>query len=178
MRLKFTPRTLALYVAALMLLLVAGVGYANQRAQAGPSDGQDMYRMAAISGDGHVTHSVLLSQEARTMPNTTPVAGQTACIQGDASQFAAQLVLSGTPAGTAPTLAVVLQHSIDNGLSWNTVHSFTVINATVTPAAQLVSFSDVAASTAITFGDCFRVQYTWGGSGTVVANVGVQMISK
>lgn len=162
----------------LVALLVGGsLLSAHFAVDAAPAP-KEQYRAAAIDAGGYVQHAVLLDDAAYTMANTTPVNGGAVCIAGDASQFAAELTLSGTMTGTAPTLAVVLQHSIDGGLHWNTVNTFTTINATVTPASQYVSFSDVPASTAVTWGDCFRARYTFGGTGTVVANVGLHLIGK
>jgi Tfp pilus assembly protein PilV len=172
--------TLNRALAVLMVLVIVGsLGVAQYRAaNAGPAQPQEQWAIAAIDDNGHVDHRVLLSAESRTMADTTPVNGSTVCIEGDADQFAAQLTLSGTMAGTAPTLDVVLQHSIDGGTNWITVNDFTDINATVTPASQYVSWSDVPASTAVTFGDCYRARYTFGGTGTVTANVGVALIAK
>ena len=168
------------YVGALLAILILGVGLLGTqlRADAGPAQPETMYRAAAITGDGRIQKAVLLEQEVRTMANTTPVNGSTVCIQGDASQFAAQLVNGAAMGGTAPTLDVVLQHSIDGGANWITLNDFTDINATVTPASQYVSWSDVPASTAVTFGDCYRVRYTFGGTGTVTADFGVNLIGK
>lgn len=167
-----------LNVTILALLIVASLGLVQMRADAGPAQPQEQFAIAAINDGGHVDRRVLLTSGTFTMANTTPVNGNTVCIQGDAKQFAAQLTLSGTMGGTAPTLDVVLQHSIDGGTTWITLKDFTDINATVTPASQYDSWSDVAASTAVTFGDCYRGRYTFGGSGTVTANIGLNLIAK
>lgn len=162
-----------------LLLLVASFGVVQLRADAGPAQPQEQFAIAAISDGGHVDRRILLAPESRTMAGAnTPVNGSTVCIQGDADQFAAQLTLSGTMGGTAPTLDVVLQHSIDGGTNWITLVDYTDINATVTPASQYNSWSDVPASTAITFGDCYRGRLTFGGSGTVTANIGLALIAK
>lgn len=173
------------YISGLLVLLILAGGLAGSqlRADAGPAQSGEMYRAAAITQDGHVQRVVLLEQGVKTMADTTPVNGSTVCINGDASKFAAQLTLTGTiGAGTAPVLTVVLQHSIDGGLTWRSVgSSFAAINSTVTPAGgrEDVAFSDVAASTAVVWGDCFRVRYTWAGTAaTTVANVGVALIAK
>lgn len=163
----------------LVLLLPAAFGVAQLRADAGPAQPKEQWAVAAISDGGHVDRRILIVPEAKTMAGAnTPVNGSTVCIAGDADQFAAQLTLSGTMGGTAPTLDVVLQHSIDGGTNWITLVDYTDINATVTPASQYNSWSDVPASTAITFGDCYRGRYTFGGTGTVTANIGLALIAK
>lgn len=175
---RFTRLRVLIALAILVPMLLMGGAAWYATAVAGPSSGGVQYRYAAIDGDGYVRNAVLLRQESRTMPNTTPVNGDSICLSGDPDQFAAQLTLQGTMGGTNPTLTVVLQHSIDGGRTWHQVHAFTAINATVTPAAQLVSFSDVQSATATTYGNCFRARYTWGGTGTVTSNIGMDLIAK
>lgn len=80
--------------------------------------------------------------------------------------FASQVILTGTPAGTNPTFDFVWQNSIDGGVTWTTVRTFTQINATVTPAAQLHTAAEVQAQTPVVFGDCWRVAWTVGGTGS------------
>jgi hypothetical protein len=171
-----TSRILALFAVALMML--SAVVWAQFRADAAPSHQPEQSAVAAINQGGHVDHRVLIPQGNYTMANTTPVSGSAICIDGDPNRFAAQLTLTGTMAGTAPTLAVVLQHSIDGGTTWITLNTFTTINATVTPANQYVQWADVPASTAIVFGDCYRYQYTFGGSAGVAVNIAMAMLAK
>lgn len=172
-----------LYLLASVLILASALGVMQYRAMAGPAQPSEAFRAAYITADGHIQKAVLLEDGTFTMANTTPVNGTVACIQGDAKQFAAQLTLSGTMAGTAPTLDVVLQHSIDynpadpNAAHWITLKDFTDFNATVTPASQYDSWSDIAASTAVTFGDCYRARYTFGGTSSSV-NIGLHLIAK
>jgi hypothetical protein len=179
MRRQINPSRIVALVSILVLAL--SFGWAQLRADAGPGQPQEQFRAAAITADGHIQRAVLLAQGVKSMPNTTPQAGSTVCINGDASRFAAQLTLSGTMTGTNPVVTVVLQHSIDGGVTWRSVgSSFAAINSTVTPAAarEDVAFSDVAASTAVVWGNCFRTLTTWAGTGTVTANLGVALIAK
>lgn len=166
------------------LFMASTFALTQMRADAGPASGETQYRLAAVNNsNGNVIHSVLLAQGVKTMADTTPVNGSKVCIPGDYSLFAAELTLTGTiGAGTAPVLTVVLQNSIDNGVTWSNVgSSFAAINSTVTPTGgkERVALADVPASTAFVWGDCWRVRYTWAGTAaTTVANVGVQLIAK
>lgn len=178
MRFKVTRQTILYYLAA--LVVVASLGVASLRSSdAAPKSGEVYYASANVNPDGSYQNLKLLAQGVRTMANTTPVNGETVCLDKAYSQYAAQLTLSGTMAGTAPVLTVVLLGSYDK-VNWFTVHSFAAINATVTPAggAERAAFSDVAASTAITRPMCYRTQSTWGGSGTVTANYGAVIFGK
>lgn len=97
------------------------------------------------------------------------------CDEGKFTEYLTQLTLTGTMTGTAPTLAVVIQHSIDEGTTWYTVDTFTSINATVTPAAQLkTQVKGIIANTPVTYGGCWRAVWTVGGTGTVTANIGIK----
>lgn len=166
---------------ALLVALFAGtIGFQQFRADAGPAGGATLYRAAAIDEGGTVRRVVLLDQGVKTMPGTTPIPGETVCIDGDPDLYAAELTLIGTiGAGTAPVLTVALQNSTDGGVTWRNVGSaFAAINSTVTPAAgqERVTFADQAGAinTATVYGSCFRVLQTWAGSAaTTVANVGV-----
>jgi hypothetical protein len=123
--------------------------------------------------DGSVQRVVYVSQAAYTMADTTPVASQAQCFPGY-TLHKAQVVLSGTMSGTAPTLAVKWQNSIDGGTTWTDVGTWTTINATVTPASQSQTVADVSNNTtAVSYGDCWRATYTFGGTGTVTANIGI-----
>lgn len=170
---------------ALVLMAVAMIGLTLGtsvfRADAGPKAGVTQYRAAAIDEGGTVRNVVLLDQDTYTMANTTPVAGDPVCIEGDPDLFAARLTLTGTLAGTNPVLTIVLQSSDDGGTTWTAVgSSFAAINATVTPTGgkERTTFADSelgAQNTPVVWGNCFRVQYTWAGTGTVTGNVGVTM---
>lgn len=168
---------------AIVALLAIVPMVTSQGGDAAPVAPETQYRIAAIDSGGYVQRSVLLAQGVKTMSNTTPVNGDKVCVNGDPALFAAQLTLTGTMTGTNPVVTIVLQNSIDDGLTWRNVGSaFAAINATVTPSAgqEQVTFSDQAGAinTATVYGDCFRVRYTWAGTGTVTANVGVRLISK
>lgn len=166
-----------MYLGLALALLIGAGAYS---VDAGPASNQEQFRLAMIDSDGTVFRSVMIDDAdgAATGVASTAVTGEMVCVAGAADQFAANLTLSGTLTGTNPTLTTVLQHSIDGGDTWSTAHSFTVINATVTPAAQLVSLADVPASTAVTFGDCWRYQYTFGGSGTLSGTINLSFMAK
>lgn len=118
------------------------------------------------------THRILMQEgEARSVVYLEQVAvsatgvGQTVCGVAAFDLHSAQLKLVGTPAGTNPVFTFTWQHSIDGGTTWNTVDTFTAINATVTPAAQLKTVSDIKnASTAVAYGDCMRISYVVSGT--------------
>lgn len=178
-------RNYVLIVLAVCVALVGSLAVVQFKADAGPSAGKEIQRLALIDNNSHVQKSVLLAQGVKTMVNTTPVNGTTVCVDGYASLYAAELTLTGTiGAGTAPVLTVVLQNSRDGGVTWNNVGSaFAAINSTVTPTGgkESVTFADQAGAinTATVYGDCFRVRYTWAGSAaTTVANVGVTLLAK
>lgn len=117
------------------------------------------YRILAQDGSSRKT--VYLASTAISATGT----GSSICGLGNFDLHSAQLTLSGTPAGTNPVFTFTWQHSIDGGTTWYTVDTFTAINATVTPAAQLKTVSDVKnASTAVAYGDCFRVSYVVSGT--------------
>lgn len=99
----------------------------------------------------------------------TPVASNPYCdLAGNFHYAEVQLV--GTLAGTNPTLAILWQNSKDNGATWNNVGTWTTINATVTPATQSQTVADIAASTAVVYGDCWRAVYTFTGTGNPAGN--------
>jgi hypothetical protein len=175
---------LAVSLVVLLSLMVGAVAWSSMsqgNADAAPG-GKTLYSVAAIDANSNVQRRVLLEQGVKTMPGTTPVPGETVCIEGDADLYAAELTLVGTiGAGTAPVLTVALQNSIDGGVTWRNVGSaFAAINSTVTPAAgqERVTFADQAGAinTATVYGSCFRVLQTWAGTAaTTVANVGVTL---
>jgi hypothetical protein len=170
---------------SLMLVLGGGVGYAHL------ATSHDALAGAMVVGDPHgatdrllfapqsgkVQRIVYFAAGARTMTGAnTPVVGQTVCGVGG-SLYRADVELVGTMSGTAPTLAVLWQNSID-GTNWKNVGTWTTINATVTPASQSQVVSDIVGSTAVAYGDCWRATLTFGGSGTVTANVSVKGVAK
>jgi hypothetical protein len=125
------------------------------------------------SQDGSVKRIVYFAQTTYTMANTTPVASDPYC-GNNYTLHKAQVVLTGTMAGTNPTLAVKWQNSIDGGTTWTDVGTWTTINATVTPSSQSQTVADVYNNTtAVAYGDCWRATYTFGGTGTVTANIGI-----
>jgi hypothetical protein len=180
-RIKRLPRFLKAALPTL-LVLIALTGVTVVR-----SGSRDAFAGAEIVGnpqgstvralvgknDGSVQRVVYVAQAAYTMSDTTPVAGQAQCFPGY-TLHKAQVVLVGTMSGTAPTLAVKWQNSIDGGTTWTDVGTWTTINATVTPASQSQTVADVSNNTtAVSYGDCWRATYTFGGTGTVVANIGI-----
>lgn len=164
-----------------MCLVVLGT--TQYQANAGPQSGKTLYSVAAVDNNDHVINRVLLDGPV-TMVNTTPVAGSTVCLEGDPDAFAARLTLTGTLTGTNPVFTAVLQSSDDGGTTWTAVGSaFAAINATTTPTGgkERVTFADTEAggvNTPVLWGNCFRVQYTFAGTGTVVANVDVRLYAE
>lgn len=172
------------YVLFAVLVLLGAVGFVQARADAGPANGETLYRAALIDGDTVVRSVPLLAQGTYTMANTTPVSGDTVCLPGDPDLFAARLTLIGTLTGSNPTLTVKLQSSDDGGKTWMDVGtSFAQINATTTPSGgvERVTFADNPTgglNTPVAWGNCFRVLYTFGGTGTVTGNVGVSLYAE
>lgn len=158
----------------LAIVMILSVGFAHfTQVDASPQGPQ--YQIRALDQDGRVNQLVFVTQGVKTMAGAdTPVASDAACGLGSFEMFTAQVVLTGTMTGTAPTLAVKWQTSRDGGTTWVDVGAWTTINATVTPAVQSQAVSDIwNASTAVAYGDCWRATYTFGGSGTVTANIGI-----
>jgi hypothetical protein len=174
---RFVKMTLPtfLVIAVLMTVSLLHSGPTNALAGAEIVGNPNGSTVRALVGknDGSVQRVVYVSQAAYTMADTTPVASQAQCFPGY-TLHKAQVVLSGTMSGTAPTLAVLWQNSLDGGVTWNNVGTWTTINATVTPASQSQTVADIYnASTAVSYGDCWRATYQFGGTGTVVANIGI-----
>jgi hypothetical protein len=177
-----TVRSIALL---LLFALLAGGALADwtHGATAGPAGGEPAYSLALVDDNSTVYRRVLLDGPV-TMVNTTPVNGDTVCLNGDPDLFAARLTLTGTLTGTNPTLTVVLQSSDDNGQTWmNVGSSFAAINATTTPSGgvERVTFADSASggvNTPVAWGTCFRVRYTFGGTGTVTGDVDVRLYAE
>lgn len=83
------------------------------------------------------------------------VSGNTAALPGwgAASQIRAQLDVSAA-AGTTPTLNVVLEDTLDGGVTWNTIGTFT----------QKTAVSREVINVAAPFTDTIRVRWTVGGT--------------
>lgn len=166
--------------ALLIAILFLGLGQIGNQAAAGPEviGNPDGATARYLIGEGEsVKRIVYVEAGVKTMANTTPVASDPFCGNfGDLHR--ADVVLVGTMAGTAPTLAIKWQNSIDGGAHWNDVGTWTQINSTVTPAAQSQTVADLRASTAVAYGDCWRATYTFGGTGTVTANFSISGIEK
>ena len=176
---KFRILSLTLIVALFGVVL----GVQQFSGTAAPQSKETQYRAVAIDENSSVRNVVLLDGPV-TGSDTTPVAGESVCLSGDADLYAARLTLTGTLAGTAPVLTVQLQSSDDGGTTWTQVgSSFAAINATTTPTAgkERVTFADSASggiNTPVAYGNCFRVQYTWGGTGDLSGDVSVSLYAE
>lgn len=173
----------AMFVVALAVVLGGLVAWNQLAAPASALDG------AEIVGNPHgaTTRALLAPQPNSKVKRvvyfaaglqtpvggtTTPVVSDTQCGQGAFSVYRLDAYLVGTMTGTAPTLTILWQNSIDGGTTWVNVGTWTTINATVTPATQSQVVSDISnATTAVAYGDCWRVTKTYGGTGSVGANV-------
>lgn len=173
----FRSKKMFLYIGLIAVLAFGGF-LSVVGSDAAPGNGKPLYRAAQVDANNVVQRAVLLPVGTIAAGSGTQVAGTMVCFQDGPSQFAANLTLTGTMSGTNPTLPIIIQQSMDNGVTWSNDITFTQINATVTPPNQWVSFSDVAASTAITHGDCFRTVYTPGGTSPGGVTFGVKMIAK
>lgn len=143
----------------LAMILMASLGIASiDRTDAAPVPENATHRI--VAQDGGVREVVYLEQVAVSATGN----GSAICGLGRYDLHSFQLKLVGTPAGTNPTFAFVMQHSIDGGTTWHTAYTFTQVNATVTPSSQLASVADVKATAANAYGDCFRINYTLGGT--------------
>ena len=173
-------RYISLALLPLAILLAAILAGPGQRANAGPQiigEQAGATVRALVSQDDQVKRIVYFDAGAKTMANTTPVASDPVCgLNGTLHKAEVQLV--GTMGGTNPTLTILWQNSLDGGTTWTSVGTWTAINATVTPATQSQTVADLVASTAVAFGDCWRATYTFGGTGTVTANISIKGIEK
>ncbi len=153
-----------------LLLLVAmfgGIIGLSQFSEANAGNGGPKIQLRAIDQTtGEVRELVFVDDGVKTPVGVnTPQASSTYCGLADFETFKAQVVLTGTLSGTAPTLAVKWQNSMDGGATWTDVGTWTTINATVTPATQSQTVSDVwNNTTAVAYGDCWRATYTFGGT--------------
>ena len=166
-----------------LLALFLGLAQFGMSATAGPVEigkgpESNLRAIVADGQDGDVRRIEYFTTGTKTMSGAnTPVPSIQKCgLSGDLHRADVRLV--GTMSGTAPTLAIKWQNSIDGGTTWTDVGTWTTINATVTPAAQSQVVSDIVGSTAVAYGDCWRATYTFGGSGTVTANFSVKGIEK
>jgi len=176
-----TGRLRYLVIAAVLLFCASGfaisVGFQQNNVDAAPKGATERLVERDANGSVRITY---FSQVARTpVGANTPMAGTTWCAEPGTTytKFVAQVVLSGTLSGTNPTLAVKWQHSYDGGTNWIDVGTWTTINATVTPASQVQTVSDVAGSTAVAYGDCWRSTLTFGGT-SPGGNVSVEGYAK
>ncbi len=172
-------------VIALMLLMAVGLGYAainlsTAPVQAAPDvvgDPEGATDRLLIRDNETVKKIVYVESGAKTMANTTPVASAKKCSNvGDLHEV--EVHFTGTMTGTAPTLNIQWQNSIDNGNTWTNVGTITQYNATQTANVAGQTVADQYSTTAVAFGDCWRVTYTFGGSGTVTANFEVVGLEK
>lgn len=186
-------RVFNLYTAALLFLALV-VGGPSAYAQVAHHPRPE-FAGAAISGNpkgatdrvlavddsaGSVKRVVYFAAGSKTMTGAnTPVSSSAYCGFAGRTLFRSDVYIVGTMAGTNPTLSFTWQHSIDGGTNWVSVGTWTAVNATVTPASESQTVSDVwNNSTAVALGDCWRMQYTMGGTGTVVANFEAAGIAK
>lgn len=168
----FTKTRIAVLAVLLVMCLALGVAqlapshdaYAGA-AVVGQRDGADV-RAVVSSGSDRVRRIVYFSLVSHASGGVnTPVASDKVCGLAGTFHFA-DVELSGTLAGTNPTLTITWQNSKDGGSTWTSVGAWTVINATVTPASQTQTLSDIAASTAVVYGDCWRARYSFAGTGS------------
>jgi len=146
-------------ISFIALMLMASLGIASiDRTDAAPVPANATHRI--VMQDGDAREVVYLEQVAVSATG----AGSAICGLGRYDLHSFQLKLVGTPAGTNPTFAFVMQHRIDGGTTWHTAYTFTQVNATVTPSSQLASVADVKATAANAYGDCMRISYTLGGT--------------
>lgn len=177
-------KRIAAITTVLMVLLVSlflGLSSFGSGAQAGPviignPDGASV-RLLVQSND-KVQRIEYFPAGTKTMAGANTPVNSAADCGHNGTLHMAEVRLTGTMAGTAPTLAIKWQNSIDRGVTWTDVGTWTTINATVTPASQQQKVADLAASTAQVYGDCWRAVYTFGGTGTVTANFSVSGLDK
>jgi hypothetical protein len=178
---RFIPSKMAAFYLALALLMAAAGGLRSLAgvAEAGPEivgdpSGASLRALVAPASGADAERIVYFDDDAYTMADTTPVASDPQCGLGGYTIFETEVRLVGTMTGTNPTLTVLWQDSIDGGETWTNIGTWTQINATVTPAVQNQTVSDQVGSTAVAYGDCMRAVMTFGGTGTVTANVGIK----
>lgn len=126
----------------------------------GQKEGATDRLLISSNGTDRVSRIVYFNMENHaTGGANTPVASGAICgMAGDLHY--AEIKISGTMTGSNPTAAFKWQNSKDNQATWSDVGTWTTINATVTPAIQSQTVSDIRGTTAVAYGDCWRVTYT------------------
>lgn len=183
MRNRLHKRALVLLIPIMFGLSAIGANQFANQAAAGPEivgnpDGATDRVLMAPAGKA-AERIVYFAAGAQTPVGiNTPVASDAVCKPNSTVQRI-DAYLVGTMTGTAPTLTITSQHSLDGGTTWVTVGTWTVINATVTPVSQTNTFGDIYnATTPVVYGDCWRVTKTYGGSGSVGGDVEIVGIAK
>lgn len=164
------------------------VAYAGAQILGDPSTA-NVRALITTNGNDRVERIVYFKMESHaTGGANTPVASSSYCgLAGMLHEVTVKL--SGTMAGTAPTLAIKWQNSKDNKSTWTDVGTWTTINATVTPASQTNTVADSGSivlmnantpvvTPPVVYGDCWRALYTMAGTGSVAANFSVIGIDK
>jgi hypothetical protein len=136
--------------------------------QVGEAEGSNLRALLVNSNGSERVNRIIYFAAGNHLTGgaNTPVASGPLCgnqVAGDIHY--AEVRLSGTMAGTAPTLAIKWQNSVDGGATWSDIGTWTTINATVTPAVQKQTVADIYGATAVVYGDCWRVTYTMTGTG-------------
>ncbi len=197
MRKRLTSFT-SLFVLACLLLIAAGGLYAQiaPRGEAyagakivGQRNGADMRALVGVNGSDRVWEIIYVSSGSHASAGAnTPVTSSAFCDLPGVYHYA-QFDLTGTLAGTNPTLAILWQNSKDNGSTWSNVGTWTTVNATVTPATQsqtvadhgdivLMNANTPVTTPAVTYGDCWRVRYTFAGTGNPAGNFKITGMEK
>lgn len=141
-----------------------GAAFAGAEIEGNPENA-DMRALVSVNGNDRVKRIVYFRMDNHlTGGADTPVASGAICDLAGIYHYA-EVKFTGTLTGSAPTLAIKWQNSKDNGVTWSDVGTWTQINSTVTPASQSQTVADLAASTAVVYGDCWRVTYTMGAGG-------------
>lgn len=142
----------------------------------GQQEGSNTRALISSGGDDRVRRVVYFQLENHlTGGANTPVPSAKVCNLAGVYHYA-EVQFTGTLAGSAPTLVIKWQNSMDNGATWTDVGTWTTINATVTPATQKQTVADTGpivlmnantpvVTPAVMYGDCWRVTYTMGAAG-------------
>lgn len=181
-KLRFFSST-AILIVMILGLLFSVANYSTGDALAGASvsgnrEGATSRALITVNGSSKVSQVIYFAAGAKTNPGAnTPVASGKLCGAAASGVYHyAEVRLVGTMTGTAPTLTVKFQNSVDGGTVWSDVKTFTQINATSVPAVQTQVAADTAGSSffngtsvatipAAVYGDCWRITYTYGGTG-------------
>lgn len=162
-----------LYLVAAVVVLGGFLGVATYRSQANAAvpneapQANSYQRIAYVAGG------------SKTMAGSgTVVAGEWKCGLGANSIYGAEVQFTGDVVGTNHTLDITWQNSWDRGTTTANVGTFPQINASAAAGTERQTVADIVGSTAVAFGECFRVNYALGGSGTVTANFKVNGIAK